>query len=148
MRHVVPMRVRFGHADPAGIAYYPRYFEWFHDAFEAFFEAALGEPYAEVLSRRSIGFPAVQAACEWRQPARFGDLVDVEVFVSRLSARSATFEYRVRRAGVLLASASIKVAGLDMERHVPAPFPPAVHAALARYLEPAEDPPDVARLRG
>jgi hypothetical protein len=50
------------------------------------------------------------------------------------TARSATFEYRVRRAGVLLASASIKVAGLDMERHVPAPFPAAVHAALARYL--------------
>jgi 4-hydroxybenzoyl-CoA thioesterase len=148
MRHVQPFRVRFGHADPAGIAYYPRYFEWFHDAFEDFFEAALGEPYAAVLARHDLGFPAVQAACEWRRPARFGERLELEVFLSRLSARSATFEYRARRDGELVATASVKVAGLSMSRHVPAPFPDAVRDALARYLEPAEDAPDLARLRG
>ena len=30
MRYSRPMRVRFGHADPAKIVYHPRFFEWFH----------------------------------------------------------------------------------------------------------------------
>ena len=38
MRYSRPMRVRFGHADPAKIVYYPRFFEWFHDAMESMFE--------------------------------------------------------------------------------------------------------------
>ena len=92
-----------GHiSDPAGIMYYPRFFEWFHDAFEGLFEAVLNTPYAEILGERRVGFPAVQVATEFRRPARFGELVWIEVFLSRLGDHSGTFEYRVRRDGVLL----------------------------------------------
>ena len=148
MRHVQRMRVRFGHADPAGIVYYPRFFEWFHDVFEGMFEAVFGVPYVDVLSTRRIGFPAVQSACEWRSPARFGELVDVEVFHSRLNDRSATFEYPVRRGGAHLATASVKVAGMDMDRHTPAPFPEDLILGFRRYLEEDDEAPDTDRLRG
>src|SRR5262249_54425760 len=110
MRHKKQMRVRFGHSDPARIVYYPRFFEWFHDIFESMFEDVFKIHYAAVLNERRVGFPAVQVACEFLKPATFGELVDIEVFLSRLSERSATFEYRVRRDGVLLVTASVKVA--------------------------------------
>jgi 4-hydroxybenzoyl-CoA thioesterase len=142
-------RVRFGHCDPAGIAYYPRFFEWFHDAFEAFFEAVTGLSYAEVLSSTGAGFPAVSSACDWRSPARFGDLVVVEVFVSRLGERSGTFEYRVRRDDTLLASATVKVAVLDLAARGSRPWPASVRAALEPYVEPLDaEAPAAERLRG
>lgn len=147
MRFVKPSRVRFGHADPAGIAYYPRFFEWFHDAFESMFEAMFEKSYAAVLADSGIGFPAVQAACEWRRPARFGDLVDLEVFISKLSERSATFEYRVKKDGALLATASVKIAAMDLVAHRPTTFPPDMRTVFQRYVEVDGDTPDTSRLR-
>lgn len=148
MRHTTQLRVRFGHSDPARIVYYPRYFEWFHDAFEDFFEAALGVPYADILNQRRVGFPAVQVATEFRGPARFGERVDLEVFLSRLTGRSATFEYRVRRDGALLASASVKVVGMDMDQHVARGFPEDIRAGLEPYVEEDAERPNTDRLRG
>ena len=43
--------VRFGECDPAGVAYYPEFFNWFHQAMEACFEDYLGVPYAEMIER-------------------------------------------------------------------------------------------------
>lgn len=149
MRFVHRSRVRFGHCDPAGIAYYPRFFEWFHDAFEAMFEAATGQSYAQILDGTGAGFPAVSSACDWRSPARFGDAVAVEVFISRLGERSGTFEYRVRRDETLLATATVKIAVLDLVARGSRPWPEAVRAALAPYVEPIDaEVPAVERLRG
>jgi 4-hydroxybenzoyl-CoA thioesterase len=135
VRFATEQRVRFGHSDPAGIAYYPRYFEWFHDAFEAFFEYATGRSYAELIQSHRVGYPAVQVACEWRGPAAWGERVRVEVFPSRLGERSAVFELRVRKEDRLVATARLKIATLGMDDHRPAPMPPEVQAALQRFVE-------------
>ncbi len=139
--------MRFAHVDGAGITFYPRFFEWFHDAFEDFFEAVFGVPYAEILATQRIGFPAVQVATEFRSPARFGEMVKIEVFVSRLTPRSATFEYRVWREGTQLAAASIKVVGMCMDSHKPQPFPQNIHEGLCAYVEADQEGPQTDRLR-
>lgn len=141
------MRVRFGHSDPARIVYYPRFFEWFHDIFESMFEDVFGLHYAAVLGERRVGFPAVQVACEFRKPATFGQLVDLEVFLSRLSDRSATFEYRVRRDGELLVSASVKVAAMDLDRQVSTSIPDDIRAAFAPYVEEDTERPRTEKIR-
>ena len=46
--------VRFGECDPAGVVYYPIFFNWFHECMEVWFEEALQTPYAEVI--QNIGF--------------------------------------------------------------------------------------------
>jgi len=147
MRFVHRSRVRFGHCDPAGIAYYPRFFEWFHDAFEAMFESIGGRSYAAILRDTGTGFPAVSTACEWRLPSRFGDLVDIEVFVSRLGEKSATFEYRVMREKELLATASIKVVAMDMVTHTSVGWPKLLMPGLTAHSEALADAPDTERLR-
>lgn len=147
MRYRQPMRVRFGHTDPARIVYYPRFFEWFHDAFEAMFEHVLGMPYAEVLDTTGVGFPAVQTACEFVRPARFGELVELEVFLSRLGKRSATFEYRVRRDGELVATASVKIAAMDLVRHASTVLPDVVLQRFAPYVEEDDERPNTSRIR-
>ena len=85
--------VRFGHCDPAGIAYFPKFFDWFHQAMEAWFGDALGHPYQRVLRR--TGFPAVHTSCDYAAPCRFGDRVVVELRVGELGRASLRLDYRV-----------------------------------------------------
>ncbi len=90
--------VRFADVDHAGIVYYPRFFHYFHAAFEEFFRHRMGgRAYVELLDRRRIGFPAVRSEADYRVPLRFGDLVRVDMSVSRLGGKSVHFRYRLYR---------------------------------------------------
>ncbi|MEQ9498677.1 MAG: thioesterase family protein [Deltaproteobacteria bacterium] len=148
MRLTKQVRVRFGHADPARIVYYPRFFEWFHDTFETWFDEVLQINYAEVLNGRRVGFPTVQVATEFKEPARFGEVVDVQMFLSRLTDRSATVEYRVYRDGRLLATASVKVVAMNLDEHTSTTIPGDIRTAFEPYVEENADPPNTARLYG
>ncbi len=141
VRFSYPLRIRFGDVDPAQIAFYPRFFEWFHESFEAMFEEVFGETYAQILERKGVGYPTVQLACEYLQPVRFGQLVNIEVFLSRMSPRSATFEYRVRSENTLHASASIKVAAMNMKSQKPEPWDQEILEKFANYIELDQEKP-------
>jgi 4-hydroxybenzoyl-CoA thioesterase len=91
--------VRFDDVDHAGIVYYPRYYHYFHIAFEEFFRERMGSrSYVDLISRRRIGFPAVRTECDYRAPLRFGDVVRVEMHIERLGGTSIRFGYRAFRA--------------------------------------------------
>jgi 4-hydroxybenzoyl-CoA thioesterase len=94
--HTFP--VRFADVDHAGIVYYPRFFDYFHAAFEEFFRSRLGRRgYVELLDRRKVGFPAVRSEADYRLPLRFGDLVRVDMSIARLGGKSIHFRYRLYR---------------------------------------------------
>ena len=84
--------VRFGDVDHAGIVYYPKFFIYFHEAFEDFFDHN-GFAYHVQLNQRRIGFPTVHIDTDFKMPLRYGDALDIEVSVPRLGHRSATFRY-------------------------------------------------------
>ena len=54
---VTTRTVRFSHCDPAGIIFYPRYFDLIHEAKEDWFRDALGYPFAHMLGTMQQGFP-------------------------------------------------------------------------------------------
>jgi 4-hydroxybenzoyl-CoA thioesterase len=126
--------VRFGDVDHAGIVYYPRYFIYFHEAFEDFFNDN-GHPYAEVLGARRIGFPTVHIETDYRAPLRYGDSLDVELTVTRVGNKSATFRYVGwrHRDGVEACVAEITVACIDLDRFEAQPFPDDLRALFAKF---------------
>ncbi|MEZ4358721.1 MAG: thioesterase family protein [Kofleriaceae bacterium] len=141
---VYTMPVRFADVDHAGIVYFPRFFHFFHVAFEELWRARLGaRAYVDLLDRDRVGFPAVHAECDYRAPLRFGDLAEIEVRVTRLGRTSVTFGYRVYRAAegsaarVLAAEGSTVSAIVDLTRFVAREPPEAVRALLSDLLEPA-----------
>ncbi|MEM6991699.1 MAG: acyl-CoA thioesterase [Myxococcota bacterium] len=93
-----PVRIGWGHCDPAGIVYFPRFFELFHDAMERWFSDALGMPYAEVILGRNVGFPSVHTEADFKAPSVFGDELVIELRVGGLGHKSIVFDYRVRVA--------------------------------------------------
>ena len=126
------MKVRFGDEDHAGIVYYPRFFHFFHVAFEDFFDQQ-GFPYRQVLDVDHVGWPAVKVECDFRAPLRFGDEVDVDVDLTRVGNKSATFRYRAQRAGEEVAVAHVTVACVDMRTFAPQPIPDAYRALFDRH---------------
>lgn len=119
--------VRFADVDAAGLVYYPVLFHYCHVAMEEFFAARCGITYDRLMATERVGFPTVNARAEFFAPLLYGEAADVEVFVSRVGTKSATFEYRIRRAsdGVLCASATLVQAAmnLDTRRAVEVPEP-------------------------
>ena len=72
------IHVEWGDCDPAGIVYYPRFFEYFDACTNALFEKA-GFRKAQMLKTYGLlGIPIVAASAQFFAAASFGDTVAVE----------------------------------------------------------------------
>ena len=114
MTYAIELPVRFGEIDPARVVYYPRFFHYFHQAFESWFGDALGVPYPQVLTEHNIGFPSVRVETEFKKPLRYGDTVRIEIELADVGRKSITLNYKAIRLpdGVLAARATIKTAAI------------------------------------
>ncbi len=101
--------VRFADVDHAGIVYYPRFFHYFHQAFEEIFRQRYGgaRAYVELLDVERVGLPAVGLEASFQRPLRYGEDVDVEVSLVRLGGKSVTLGYRAEVEGQLCAEAKV-----------------------------------------
>jgi 4-hydroxybenzoyl-CoA thioesterase len=136
MAYTTRVRVRFGDEDHAQIVYYPRFFNFFHIAFEDFF-GDQGRPYKEVLDTDGIGFPTVHVETDFKSTLRFGDEFEVEVRVAKIGRTSATFHYIGRKEGTLAAEARMTVVCVDMKTWQPVPIPDRYRQLFERHLEEA-----------
>lgn len=73
-----PYRVLFQDIDAAGIVFFARFFEIFHDAYVEALRAG-GCDLVTVLKEKQWAAPLVSAHADYRRPLRFGDEVVVEV---------------------------------------------------------------------
>ena len=88
------VRIEWGDCDPAGIIFYPRYFEIFDASTNALFERALGLTKLEMLNALPFaGFPLVGTRAKFLKPTRFGDDVVVD---STIKFGRASFEVEHR----------------------------------------------------
>jgi 1,4-dihydroxy-2-naphthoyl-CoA hydrolase len=94
---VDPRAIRFQDIDAAGIIFYPRVLEMFHDAYAAFLALA-GTPLREVMSHDTWIAPVRHAEADYFKPLRLGDEVRVEISRAHVSETETTLGYRVARA--------------------------------------------------
>jgi len=80
--------IRFSHCDPAGIVYFPRFFDLVHQAMEDWFTYGLGERFSDLVMQKGLGTPTVSTQCDFKSPARFGDTLAIELSVLRLGNAS------------------------------------------------------------
>ena len=64
--------IRFGHCDPAGIVFFPRYYELLNAFIEDWFNDGLGVSYAALLGPRRVGLPTVQLQASTRTESDTG----------------------------------------------------------------------------
>jgi 1,4-dihydroxy-2-naphthoyl-CoA hydrolase len=89
--------IRFQDIDAAGIIFYPRVLEMFHDAYGAFLGFA-GCPLTEVVKAGKWIAPVRHAEADYFKPLRFGDEVSVEICRAHVADTEVALGYRVTRS--------------------------------------------------
>jgi acyl-CoA thioester hydrolase len=125
MRHEI--RVIFGDTDQMGVVYYANYMRYFESARAAYWRA-LGKSYKDLVDWQ-VALPVVEAHCNYRRPAYYEDLLEVDVDVTELRGASLRFSYKVWRGDTLLAEGYTRhaVTGPDGR---PKPLPDVLRAAI------------------
>ena len=108
------IQVRFGHVDPAGIAYYPRIYDYLHDVYEELWERHVGARYYRILSDEKMGFPLVHSEVDFSHPLRFGDRPDVRVTCFQLGRSSLGLRYVFRLGETVCVDAKMTTVCVDL----------------------------------
>jgi 4-hydroxybenzoyl-CoA thioesterase len=100
------LRIEWGDCDPAGIVFYPRYFEMFDTSTTVLFERALGMKKSEFLKAYdAIGYAMVDTRARFRTPTRFGDDVVIETTLTELKPASFSVQHRLMKDDVVAVEA-------------------------------------------
>ena len=132
---VTQLDVRFGDVDPAGIAYYPRIFEFIHQATEALWDVHVGRRYFYLLSEERLGFPLVHSEVEFKHPLNFGDRPIVKVTVFKVGETSLGLRYKFTVDEVECVDARMTVVCVALEGLKPRAIPPAYREKFEELLE-------------
>ena len=79
-------KVLFKHCDPAGIVFYPRYFEMMNDCVEAFFDEVLEFPFESF--HQIGGAPTAEISSKFMAPSRHGDQLVLTLVVEKIGRTS------------------------------------------------------------
>lgn len=124
-------KVRFADVDPAGIVFYPRYFEMLNAAVEDWFEAGLGVSFAELHLDRMIGVPTVKLDTTFLSPSRLGDVLEVRISVKDVGQSSCSIDYLVTgNDGVERLNAAGVLVCMNLRDHRAMPWPEDIRAGL------------------
>ena len=105
----IQRRVEFYETDMAGIVHFSNFFR-FMEACEHAFLRSLDHELHGMLDGLETGWPRVNATCDYRAPARFGDLLDVRLFIDEVRKRSVRYRFEVAKDDTLVAEGSIAAA--------------------------------------
>lgn len=94
-------RVTFAETDMAGIVHFSNFFRYMEETEHAFFRS-LGLSIHMAVGGREVCWPRVNAACDYLNPLKFEDDVDIELRVAELAARSVTYRFTFTKAPDIL----------------------------------------------
>ena len=132
---ILRRQVEFNHCDPAGMVFYPRFFEMISATIERFLGDAVGYGWdGMAITSGGRGTPMGQIDVRFEAPAFLGDWLEFRLTVARIGTASATFTIACHGAEerTFLCHATIVHADTGGGRSVP--WPEAAREGMARYL--------------
>lgn len=127
------IQIEFNHCDPAGIVFYPRYFEMVNSVVENFFGDVVGRSFAQMHNGAENGVPTVAIETSFQRPSRLGDKVLFSLKIEKIGGSSLQMLIEGRGPEGLRLTVRITVAWID--RMKAAPWPAEMRAALEAYKE-------------
>ena len=129
------IQIEFNHCEPAGIVFYPRYFEMTNSVVENFFNDVVGRSFASMHFGADNGVPTVAIEANFMAPSRLGDMVMFSLEVTKVGRSSVAMtieahlgeELRMRTDLTLVWIAAMKAA----------PWPAEMHGKLLKFMEDA-----------
>ena len=129
MTFVHELRVRYGECDPQGIVFNANYLLYFDVAFTEYWRDRVG-PWQQL---EELGVDAVvaEANVRFRGPARFDDLLGIEITTEELGTTSMTTRADVRRDGEPLIEMRLRHVFVDRGTWAKTEMPETIRERLA-----------------
>ena len=126
----IAIRIYWEDTDAAGIVFYANYLRFFERARTEWLRGfGFGQ---EALRRDGVAFVVSETTLRYLKPARLDDVVDVTVDVVHLGQASLQLAQQARRAGELLAEATIRVGCVELGTFRPCRIPNDIRTAIHR----------------
>lgn len=125
------LRTRYGECDQQGVVYNARYGEYVDLAATEFLRHAL-KP--KDMFDGTFEFQVVKLLIEWKAPARFDDVIAIDVTTAKLGTTSFALAFVLTRAaaGDVIATAETVNVYVDPKDWTKAPIPADIRASLDR----------------
>lgn len=131
------IRVQWGDCDPAGIVFYPRYFEWFDASTILLFEKATGLTKIRMLAKyNGAGLALLEARAVFKVASQYGEDLSVETRVTEFRRSSFFVQHTVTKGDGVLALEGFETRlwtardPADKNRLRSAPLPPEILAGF------------------
>ena len=129
-------KVRFGHIDALGIAFYPRLIEMLNTTIEAFFEDVVGYSYKEMHILNNNGVPTVKLEVEFKHSVYLEDVVTWELYVTKVKNSSFTFNVVAKTKDVVNLTSTLTLVYVEgsKDQVKSIPLTAQIRNALLEYL--------------
>jgi 4-hydroxybenzoyl-CoA thioesterase len=128
--------VRFAHCDPAGIVFYPRFFDLFSTTLEDWFQSGIECPFGgEFMVRRNLRIPGLSITAEFLRPCRMGEFLDLDLWVTRMGRSSLDLALAGSVAGEPRLRAVWAVCIIDFASFKSTPIPEDLRERMQAYLQ-------------
>lgn len=131
-------RVRYAECDPQGVVFNGNYLSYFDIGMTELWRAAFGSYQAMI--DRGFDLVVAEARIRFKQPARFDDLLTVEVAVEKLGQTSLLTRHRLWREGEALTHGDLRHVFVHLETMGKATIPDWAREGLAPWVLPSVEP--------
>ncbi|QIM68150.1 tol-pal system-associated acyl-CoA thioesterase [Basfia succiniciproducens] len=126
-----PVRVYYEDTDAGGVVYHARYLHFFERARTEFLRT-LNFSQNQLLHEQNIAFVVKSMNIDYRFPACLDDALIVESEVVEVKGATILFSQILKRDELVLTTATVKVACVDLGKMKPAALPAEVKAAISK----------------
>jgi 4-hydroxybenzoyl-CoA thioesterase/acyl-CoA thioester hydrolase len=127
--------VEFADTDMAGIMHFSAFFRYMEAAEHELLRELGFSVYTEI-DGDVVTFPRVAASCEFHSPARCEDVLDIDVTITRVGAKSVTYAFQFTQHGRDVATGQMTSVCCRVphgENPIPIPIPGAVAEKLRAH---------------
>ena len=128
-RFSLPIRVYYEDTDAGGVVYHARYLHFFERARTEVLRE-LGFSQKILLEEHNLAFVVKTMQIDYRLAAKLDDLLTVETEVSGIKGATILFSQQIKRNDVLICTAEVKVACVDLTKMKPVAIPQEIKAAF------------------
>jgi acyl-CoA thioester hydrolase len=125
------LRVRYVECDAQGVVFNSHYLAYVDVGITELWRAAFGSYQA--MLEHGVDVVVAEANLRFRAPARFDDVLTIEVSVEHLGNTSIVTDHRMTRAGELLVDCKIRHVMVEPETLTKTPLPDWVREGLGRW---------------
>ena len=126
--------IRFTHTDPAGIVFFPRFFEMIQASVEDWFTHGLGVTFSKFVED-GFGTPTAHTECDFLKPCFLGDFLEISVALERIGRTSIHVSFVGRVEGEVRLRARSVLVLFSLKQRQAVSIEGDLRFRLERYLE-------------